>query len=91
MDAEISRATFYPANMRVERYRRHTIIASSVWDIFSRMYAPAVLISCQIPEGDSQTHTMDDLPQRFLTRNEAVDFALGKAQKWVDERLTTSE
>jgi hypothetical protein len=72
--------------MRIERYRRHTIIASGIWDIFSRLYAPAVLISWQISEGDSQTHTMDDLPQRFLRRNEAVDFALTEAQNGLTRR-----
>jgi hypothetical protein len=74
----------------VEAYKDHTIIVAGVWDDFSRKFAPMVSISWR-EDGKRGVHIIDNSPRRFYTEDEAAKFALNLAQKWVDERIKSSD
>jgi hypothetical protein len=71
----------------VEAYKGYTIVVAGILDDFSRKYAPMASISWQENGGTRKLHIIDNSPRRFLDPNEAAQFALSEAQKWVDEQV----
>jgi hypothetical protein len=71
----------------VSGYKGHTIVAAGIFDDFARKYAPMASISWKTADGKRGLYIYDNLPRRFLNQDEAATFALGEAQKWVDEQV----
>ena len=66
-------------------YRDHLIMPFPSYDTAVNGWAPQVDISwCVGPARDSE---FVRFPNRFMTENQAVSYALRKGQAWIDERL----
>jgi hypothetical protein len=64
-------------------YKNHVIVAAGVLDDFTYKYASIASISWKAEEKRG-VHVLDCSPQRFLSQDEARNFALSMAQNWID-------
>jgi hypothetical protein len=75
----------------MNEYKCHLISSAGVLDEFSRSYAPVASINWATEDGKPDAQVFDNSPRRFLTQEEAAEFALSEAQKWIDEHIENSD
>jgi hypothetical protein len=66
-------------------YRNHVLMAFPTYDIAQHGWAPQVEINSFL--GPSHDSTFVRFPSRFLTEDEAVNWALVRGQAWIDKRV----
>lgn len=66
-------------------YRNHVLMAFPTYDSAKHGWAPQVDINWFL--GPSHDSTFVRFPNRFLTEDEAVNWALARGQAWIDQRL----
>ena len=66
-------------------YRNHVLMAFPTYDSAKHGWAPQVDINWFL--GPSHDSTFVRFPSRFLTEDEAVNWALVRGQAWIDKRL----
>jgi hypothetical protein len=75
--------------MPYETYRGHAIIASAVFDGSTTEWRPVASVGWRGPQdARRQVPILGEWPERFVSADEALAFAMASAQHWVDSRVT---
>jgi hypothetical protein len=74
--------------MPYETYRGHAIIASAIFDEASSEWRPVASVGWRgATDARRQVQILSDWPERFVSADDALGFAITRAQLWVDSRL----
>jgi hypothetical protein len=74
--------------MPYETYRGHAIIASAVFDKSTSEWRPVASVGWRgQKDARRQVQILGDWAERFVSADEALAFAMARAQHWVDSRF----
>jgi hypothetical protein len=72
-------------------YKEHTIIASGDLDEVSGTYIPMASINWIRSDGKRAVHVLTESLKRFVTFEEASNFAVDSAKMWLDHRRSARD
>jgi hypothetical protein len=72
--------------MAITMYKDHLVVASATFHPDEQRWIPSVIISWKVSK-QHHFHDIKGLPNRFVDKQEAINFGVETAKAWVDKRL----